>query len=152
MIPHCLAIYGTEAEKWFSTTGLLVYKDVKWDDQTGKTSSKCSKETEDLVNENDIFGMGDIWKQQIHTQNNTFTRPGEKIPITTPNLPQRDSSTMNLIIQSRANNKDVESLGSVYQCNKDDDTVATNATAMESRYRSSSALKRGKSSRRENLA
>ena len=122
MIPACLAKYGQGAEKWFTTTGLLVYKDVQFDTQTGTTTSKQAEETEKLVNEQDIFGMGEIWKESLDPTAQDSSRPTDTPPANTPN------DTMSKILQSRALSNDIQSLGSVYNRNKDDDTIATHAS------------------------
>ena len=120
MIPECLATYGSDASKWFSTTGLLVYKNVIWDKKSGKTTSSKADETTALVNEMDVFGMGYDWKTN-DTSQKTNSRPMQ-------NTSETKLPPLKDIIAQRATIKDVQSLGSVFGRNKDDDTIATQGT------------------------
>ena len=61
LIPELLHDHGPEASKWFSSQGLLVYKDVKWNPKKGTTTSTNSKESAAMVDE-DLWEQGDKWK------------------------------------------------------------------------------------------
>ena len=61
MIPEFLHRFGNDASKWFTGSGLLVYKDVKWNPDKGTTSSAKERDSEEMVKE-------DLW---ISRQNGT---------------------------------------------------------------------------------
>jgi hypothetical protein len=58
IIPALLHDHGPEASKWFSSQGLLVYKDVKWNPKKGTTTSTNAKESAAMVEE-DLWDLGD---------------------------------------------------------------------------------------------
>ena len=116
LIPECLHLYGKEAESWFTTTGLMVYKNVTWNDKTKSSSSSKSAEAEKLLNEMDIFGMGTTWIPETQSNPSETKRPEN----TTQEQPM-----IQAIIESRAKEDDVKSLGSIFHRNKDDDTTTS---------------------------
>ena len=116
MIPECLETYGPPAEKWFTTTGPMVYKYVAWNVETGKTSSSKSADAEKLVNEMDIFGMGTEWKVQEDTTEQPEQRSKE------PTTGNKEPNIRN-IVENRAKDDDVKSLGLIFNRNKDADTI-----------------------------
>jgi hypothetical protein len=54
MIPEFLHCYGDEATKWFTSEGLLVYNDVKWNPAKGNTSLAKEQDSAEMMN-------GDPW-------------------------------------------------------------------------------------------
>jgi hypothetical protein len=48
MIPEFLHRYGDEATKWFTSQGLLVYQDVKWNPAKGNTTEMVQEDPWDL--------------------------------------------------------------------------------------------------------
>jgi hypothetical protein len=54
LIPEMLHDHGMECSKWFSSQGLSVYKDVRWNPKKGTTSSSNAKESAAMVEE-------DLW-------------------------------------------------------------------------------------------
>jgi hypothetical protein len=61
LIPEILYTYGPEASKWFSSQGLMVYKDVLWNPEKGTTSSSNSRASAVMVEE-DLWDLGTKWK------------------------------------------------------------------------------------------
>jgi hypothetical protein len=61
MIPEFLHDHGPEAAKWFTSQGISVYKDVRWDPKKGTTSSTNAKASAAMVEE-DLWDLGDKWK------------------------------------------------------------------------------------------
>jgi hypothetical protein len=72
MIPELLHRFGDEASKWFTRSGLLVYKDVKWNPEKGTTSSAKERDSEEMVEE-DLWDLRSKW-EQINV-NKASTRP-----------------------------------------------------------------------------
>jgi hypothetical protein len=54
MIPKLLHHFGDEASKWFTGSGLLVYKDMKWNPEKGTASSAKERDSVEMVKE-------DLW-------------------------------------------------------------------------------------------
>jgi hypothetical protein len=61
LIPEMLHTHGPSASKWFSSQGLTVYKDVRWNPEKGTTSSTNSKASAAMVEE-DLWDLGPKWK------------------------------------------------------------------------------------------
>jgi hypothetical protein len=74
MIPELLHCFGDEASKWFTGSGLLVYKDMKWNPEKGTTSSAKERDSEEMVEE-DLWDLTSKW-EQINV-NKASTRPDE---------------------------------------------------------------------------
>jgi hypothetical protein len=62
MIPKLLHRLGDEASKWFTGSGLLVYKDVKWNPEKGTTSLAKERDSEEMVEE-DLWDLTSKWEQ-----------------------------------------------------------------------------------------
>jgi hypothetical protein len=62
MIPDLLHRFRDEASKWFTGSGLLVYKDVKWNPEKGTTSSAKERDPEEMVEE-DLWDLTSKWEQ-----------------------------------------------------------------------------------------
>ena len=54
MIPEFLHVHGPSAAKWFTSQGISVYKDVRWNPKKGTTSSANAKASAAMVKE-------DLW-------------------------------------------------------------------------------------------
>lgn len=61
MIPECIHLYGMDATRWFTPSGLMAYQDIKWDPVTHGTTSIHDEVLVEMVEE-DFFGMGMSWK------------------------------------------------------------------------------------------
>jgi hypothetical protein len=61
LIPELLHDHGPQATKWFSTQGLSIYKNVKWNPKKGTMSSSNAKESAAMVEE-DLWDLGNKWK------------------------------------------------------------------------------------------
>ena len=61
LIPELLYIHGEGASKWFTSQGLNVYKDVKWNPKKGTTSSSNARASADMVEE-DLWDLSAKWK------------------------------------------------------------------------------------------
>ena len=62
LIPELLHDHGPESSKWFTSQGLSVYNDVRWNPKKGTTSSTNAKESAAMVEE-DLWDLGDKWKK-----------------------------------------------------------------------------------------
>jgi hypothetical protein len=51
MIPELLHRFGDEASKWFTGSGLLGYKNVKWNPEKRTTSLAKESDSEELAEE-----------------------------------------------------------------------------------------------------
>jgi hypothetical protein len=74
MIPVLLHRFGDVASKWFTGSGLLLYKDVKWNPDKGTTSLAKERDSEEMVKE-DLWDLTSKWEQI--NKNKASTRPGE---------------------------------------------------------------------------
>jgi hypothetical protein len=74
MIPELLHCFGDEASKWFSGSGLLFYKDVKWNPDKGMASSAKERDSEEMVKE-DLWDLKSKWEQI--NKSKASTRPDE---------------------------------------------------------------------------
>jgi hypothetical protein len=84
MIPEFLHRFGDEASKWFTGSGLLVYKDAKWNHEKGTTSAK-ERDSEEMVKE-DLWDLTSKWEQI--NMNKASTCPDEAaLDATTTPLP-----------------------------------------------------------------
>ena len=125
MIPECLFLYGEQASKWFTTTGLQAFKDVKWDRKTGKSTSQHAQETEAMVNEFDAFGMGNEWREATIPGQEIDGKISQRPQLATQQNNNTNEATVQELLTQRANSSDIKSLGSIFGRAKDDDTVAT---------------------------
>jgi hypothetical protein len=73
MIPEFLHQFGEAATKWFTSSGLIVYQDVKWNPEKGNTTSAKEQESEEMVKE-DVWDLNDKWKEICETKT-TDNRP-----------------------------------------------------------------------------
>jgi hypothetical protein len=62
MIPKLLHCFEDEASKWCTGSGLLVYKDVKWNPEKGTTCSAKERDSEERVEE-DLWDLMSKWEQ-----------------------------------------------------------------------------------------
>ena len=69
MIPECLYLFGRDASKWFTNTGIHAFKDVQWNPESGRTIS-MDKDMSACVDE-DSFGMGDTWRPKSTTRDSS---------------------------------------------------------------------------------
>jgi hypothetical protein len=72
MIPELLHRFGDEASKWFTGSGLLGYKNVKWNPEKRTTSLAKESDSEELAEE-DLWDITSNW-EQINV-NKASTRP-----------------------------------------------------------------------------
>jgi hypothetical protein len=113
MIPEYLHRFGDGTTKWFTGTGLLVYKDVKWNPTKGTTSSAKEHELEAMVKE-DLWGLNDKWEELKKPKLTGTTRPdGKMLNASTTSTPTPESSKVT--DQTRLGcDKSIASFGNVY--------------------------------------
>jgi hypothetical protein len=135
MIPEFLHRFGEDATKWFTSAGLIIYKDIKWNPTKGKTTSSKEHESEEMVNE-DPWDLRTQW-EQIASKPNDTSRPEatglDRSPeSTSPDTPpdKAMTSTDTSIEHTRlASDKSIASFGTLYQREKDSDDVTEAAKA-----------------------
>ena len=97
MIPEFLHVHGPAAAKWFTTQGISVYKDVRWNSKKGTTTSSNAKASAEMVKE-DLWDLGDKWKLAAKKPTET-TRPNEEALDTTSNVSTK-TSVLPTLLQS----------------------------------------------------
>ena len=116
MIPECFHLFGPEAARWFTTTGLVAYKDTKWDPVNNVSTSIHDDIVNDLLDE-DLWEMGDSWKSMPEPTLETLnTNPANQITISN-------------ILDARAQqgvNEETESFGDIYGRSHSGTTIAPN--------------------------
>jgi hypothetical protein len=126
MIPECLHLFGDEASKWFTGSGLMVYKDVKWNPDKGTTTSAKEQESEEMVKE-DLWDLTSKWEQLIVTK--PTQRPDEAAldgtkptptPATNPDAPAPALPEETVRF---ASDRSIASFGKVYNRPTDDDDI-----------------------------
>jgi hypothetical protein len=126
MIPEFLHRYGDEATKWFTSSGLLVYQDVKWNAEKGNTTSAKEKDSAEMVKE-DPWGLNAKWSEIELTKTTDSNRPDannlDKDGITTPSEINTTPAQTRL-----GSDKSIASFGNVYDRTKDDDDTKEEAT------------------------
>jgi hypothetical protein len=131
MILELLHCFGDEASKWFTGSGLLVYKDVKWNPDKGTTSSAKERDSEEMVKE-DLWDLTSKWEQI--NKNKASTRPDEATldATTTPlaampatGITAEAPSTIDLTEKTErlASDKSIASFQNVYNRPIDEDDV-----------------------------
>jgi hypothetical protein len=130
LIPEYLHRFGEEASKWFSSAGLIVYKDIKWNPTKGTTTSTNEHVSEAMVQE-DLWGLNAKWEEikANKTVSNTSRPDPNKLDATgnsttddtkEPNATDTQAPTYQTRLGS---DKSIASFGNVYQRPKDaDDT------------------------------
>lgn len=134
MIPEFLHTFGKDATKWFTGSGLLIYKDIKWNPTKKTTSSSKEKESEEMVQE-DVWELNAKWEQLKETSTLSTDRPDATA------LDPNASSTLNEpdpphdppeLVDRLASDKSIASFGNVYQRDLDEeDEEAAAAKAKE---------------------
>jgi hypothetical protein len=92
LIPEMLHIYGPEAAKWFTSTGLSIYQHVKYDSKTGRTTSAKAKESAALVKE-DLWDLSDQWKTLAAAATSKEQRPDTNVLNGSSSLNSPDATT-----------------------------------------------------------
>jgi hypothetical protein len=124
LIPEFLHQYGNEATKWFTSQGLLVYQDVKWNPAKGNTSSAKEQASADLVKE-DPWGLEEKWSEIQSTKTTESQRPDTKNldndAVMTP-APEKTSNQTRL-----GSDKSIASFRTMYHRSKDNDDTKEEA-------------------------
>jgi hypothetical protein len=112
-----LNTYGSASGKWFTQNALIMYENIKWDPTKRSTTTRTATDTANILHE-DLWGLKDLWKatpfSSTTTQGTAVTNmTAVGIAIDRMNLTQAG---------------DIASFGSLYNRNKDDDTIRTNVT------------------------
>jgi hypothetical protein len=117
MIPEFLHRYGNEATKWFTSQGLLVYQDVKWNPEKGNTTSAKELDSADMVKE-DPWGLNNKWSKIQSIKTTETQRPdATKLDTAIDSLPKHTNpETSTTPNQTRlGSDKPIASFGNVYQ-------------------------------------
>jgi hypothetical protein len=117
MIPEYLYRFGQDATKWFTGSGLLVYKEVKWNPAKGTTSSAKEQESDEMVKE-DVWDLNTKWEQIAKTLPATGRPDSNTLdtPAITPVTNESTNTDTRL-----GSDKSIASFGAAYQRAKDDD-------------------------------
>ena len=142
MVPECVWMFGKEAaKKWFTTTGLHAFQNIRWDPDKGKTHS-TDRALSALVDE-DFLGMGKEWQTKNRVSRDTAAATAAAfIPASIFNPDQTQVTAKDIIAERQKNNirsdDSVKTFGDrVFHREHDGDTVATklfpgdDATALE---------------------
>jgi hypothetical protein len=126
MIPEYLNRFGEEATKWFSSPGLIVYKDVKWNPEKGTTTSKNEHVSEAMVKE-DLWGLNEKWEEIRSTKNtdDDNARPDEN-KLDGNNTAESDIPEVTATSRL-GSDKSIASFGNVYNRQKDTDDTREEA-------------------------
>jgi hypothetical protein len=122
MIPEFLYRFGDEATKWFTSAGLIIYKDIKWNPVKGTTTSTKEHESEEMVNE-DPWGLQTQWDQIKKTPTGDTPRPETTGLDATTGKASTSKESLPEQRTRLAGDKSIASFGNVYQRTKDDDDV-----------------------------
>jgi hypothetical protein len=126
MIPELLHHYGEGATKWFTSSGLIVYKDVKWNPEKGTTTSSQEKASAGMVKE-DLWDLNDKWEALKLKKGQATSRPNENdLDQTTPTPETEQAPTQAHTRQ--AGDKSIASFGDAYNREKDADDAQAEAT------------------------
>ncbi len=139
MIPEFLHVHGPSAAKWFTSQGLSVYKDVRWNPKKGTTSSANAKASAAMVKE-DLWDLGEKWKT-LSEKPLKEARPNEAaldstvLPSTT-DAPKATTSPVattekEQLSERMAGDKSVTSFGDTFGRELDSDDELDAATAAE---------------------
>jgi hypothetical protein len=119
MIPEYLNRFGEKASKWFSSPGLIVYKDVKWNPEIG-TTTLTNKHVSDAMVKVDLWGLNEKWEEirSNKTEDDTARPDESKLDSTKPketDIPETTTTTR------LGSDKSIASFGNVYNRQKDTD-------------------------------
>jgi hypothetical protein len=132
LIPEILHVHGPEATKWFTSQGISVYKDVRWNPTKGTTSSTHAKASAAMVEE-DLWDLGEEWKTLAAITTKPGLRP-DTATLDTQTAGQATTHEMQAskILERLAGDKSVASFGAAFGREQDsDDEKEAVATAAE---------------------
>ncbi len=117
-----LHVHGPDAAKWFTSQGLQVYLNVRWNPEKGTTTSANAKESADMVKE-DLWDLGSKWKT-IAAETTEQVRP-DAMELDNPQTPTAKTSQTTdqvTILDKMAGDKSVASFCSTFGwCHDSDD-------------------------------
>jgi hypothetical protein len=115
MIPEFLYKFGDRATIWFTTPGLLIYQDVKWNPAKRTTSSSKERDSEEMVQE-DLWELNKEWEKIKLTPNKSSRPDDSKLNPANPNSPPATATnTVPTGLQARlASDKSIASFGNAY--------------------------------------
>ena len=129
LIPELLYRFGDEATKWFTGSGLLIYKDVKWNANKGTTTSLKERDSKAMVIE-DLWDLNEQWAK-ISSTPTASARPDANAMDTSTNETSPSSAPPPATARL-ASDKSIASFGNVYQRPLDaDDAQAAEEQAKE---------------------
>jgi hypothetical protein len=144
MIPEFLHVHGPDAAKWFTSQGINVYKDVRWNPKKGTTSSSNAKASAAMVEE-DLWDLSDKWKT-LSEKVSATSRPNEKsldltgktttqAPTLTkpPKIHKEDNTAKEKLLERLAGDKSVASFKDSFgrDLDSDDERDDANKAAEE---------------------
>jgi hypothetical protein len=121
LIPEMLHVHGPDAAKWFTSQGLQVYLNVRWNPEKGTTTSANAKESADMVKE-DLWDLGSKWKT-IAAETTEQVRP-DAMELDNPQTPTAKTSQTTdqvTILDKMAGDKSVASFRSTFGRDHDSD-------------------------------
>ena len=120
LIPALRHDYGPGIDKWFTASGIQLFKDHVWDPETAKCSTKTEQATRAIAIE-DLWDLGDDWRkfnQDIMRPtvptSPPMTSPSEnkdRARTTLPDQPVQASSTH----EAFGDDSDIQSFASAFQ-------------------------------------
>ena len=128
LIPEMLHVHGDDAAKWFTSQGLQVYLNVRWNPTKGTTTSANAKESADMVKE-DLWDLGAKWKTLAEETKIETKRPDE-MELDTPTSKDKPATTkpVNTILERMAGDKSVASFGNAFGRDHDSDDERADAS------------------------
>jgi hypothetical protein len=123
-----LHVHGDDAAKWFTSQGLQVYLNVRWNPTKGTTTSANAKESADMVKE-DLWDLGAQWKTLTEETKIETKRPDE-MELDTPTSKDKPATTkpVNTILERMAGDKSVASFGNAFGRDHDSDDERADAS------------------------